>query len=446
LRVRAGAPIAMRSVDILKLAADALATDRVAPDPRVSSLLEALEYAPRGDEIQAPLRDNQARLLGFAAQFEDFFQLDSPFAPGLAFFGGMVSPALAGPSHRGSPSVSVTGRGMTLRNAFEGCVGEAIEYVSQLSREHDAAFDEGWDRARDTLDARTRQELDGWLTSAADPRLQWMNATRLSDGALVALPVDVCLRRPPAQRAFVPPFLMGTGTAAGVSMEAATQHAVLELIERDALGLWWKGGRRGLAVDGERAEFALTIGALRRGRADRETWLLDITTDLAVPCVVAVSCAADGGEFAFGAAARLTLADAARTALLELCQLELALHVVQRKARERGAEALNAADREHLARATTIDAKTCPLLQPIAERGEAAAEPADLTEIVARATKLGVEFHRADITRNPPGVAAVRVVAPTLQLEPSRLVSARLARVIAATGGGDVYNGGARLL
>ena len=228
------------------------------------------------------------------------------------------------------------------------------------------------------------------------PRLQWMNATRLSDGAVVALPVDACLRRPPAQRAMEPPFLLGTGTAAGASLEAATLHATLELIERDALGLWWKGGQRGLAVDGERAEFELTIAALRRGRADRETWLLDITTDLAVPCVVAVSCAADGGEFAFGAAARLTLADAARTALLELCQLELALHVVQRKARERGAEALNAADRQHLARAE-INAKALP---PCCNRSpsdaSAARGPADLAEIVARAqrTRRRVPSHR----------------------------------------------------
>ena len=243
-----------------------------------------------------------------------------------------------------------------------------------------------------------------------------------------------------------PPFLLGTGTAAGASLEAATLHATLELIERDALGLWWKGGQRGLAVDGERAEFELTIGALRRGRADRETWLLDITTDLAVPCVVAVSCAADGGEFAFGAAARLTLADAARTALLELCQLELALHVVQRKARERGAEALNTADRQHLARAATINAKACPLLQPLVQRRGAARGPADLAEIVTRASELGVEIHRIDITREPPGVAAVRLVAPALQLEPSRIVSARLTQVIAATGGGEVYNGGAQLL
>ena len=57
-----------------------------------------------------------------------------------------------------------------------------------------------------------------------------------------------------------------------------------------------------------------TIGALRRGRRERETWLLDITTDLGAPCIVAISCTPQGTEFAFGAAARLTVAEAARVA------------------------------------------------------------------------------------------------------------------------------------
>jgi ribosomal protein S12 methylthiotransferase accessory factor len=57
-----------------------------------------------------------------------------------------------------------------------------------------------------------------------------------------------------------------------------------------------------------------------------------------------------------------------------------------------------------------------------------------------------VEFHRVDITRPQPGIAAVRVVAPTLQLEPSQLVSRRLAQTVAETGGGETYTRGAQLL
>ena len=79
--------------------------------------------------------------------------------------------------------------------------------------------------------------------------------------------------------------------------------------------------------------------------------MLDITTDIGVPCVAAVSCSANGFGFAFGLAARPTLKAAARSAILEMCQLELALAVVEAKRGESGQAALNKRDQGHLRRA-----------------------------------------------------------------------------------------------
>jgi ribosomal protein S12 methylthiotransferase accessory factor len=39
-----------------------------------------------------------------------------------------------------------------------------------------------------------------------------------------------------------------------------------------------------------------------------------------------------------------------------------------------------------------------------------------------------------------------RVIAPSLQIEPSEIVTPRLAEMIARTGGGAVYTGGVALL
>ena len=109
---------------------------------------------------------------------------------------------------------------------------------------------------------------------------------------------------------------------------------------------------------------------LRHGASvQRRTWLLDITTDIGVPCVAAVSCRADGSGFAFGLAARPTLEAAVRSAILEMCQLELADAVVAAKRSERGDDALNAQDRIHLQRAA-INADQCILLQPVAEHAD----------------------------------------------------------------------------
>ena len=83
-----------------------------------------------------------------------------------------------------------------------------------------------------------------------------------------------------------------------------------------------------------------------------------------MPCVVSASCLQDGFGLALGLAARPTLEAAARSAILEMCQLELALAVVEAKCRERGEAALNERDRTHRRRATLINADACLLLQP----------------------------------------------------------------------------------
>jgi ribosomal protein S12 methylthiotransferase accessory factor len=434
--------------DWLGLAADSLERGVAAQDPPAARLLEALDYHSLLSSARKSDRKIEVALLRLAARFDAFFQLDAPYAPGLAFFGGLFSPSVAGPLHATAENVSVTGRGMTLKTAFEGCVGEAVEYISQLERDGEPllVLDESVGLGR--LDANSRRELGRWLEASAKTGqpAEWLPASRLSDGRDVHLPADFCLRRPAARRALDPPFLLGTGAAAGATLEAATLHAVVELVERDALGLWWRGGKRGFAVDAKLSEFDLTIGALRRGRRERETWLLDITTELNAPCIVAISCSPQGTEFAFGAAARPTVAEAARVAVLEVCQLELAYDLVRRKARERGEEALNSADRRHLARASAINAKTCELVRPIAERRAALPGPRNLDELVAHASCLGIEFYRVDLTRPPHAIPAVRVLAPVLQPEPSQILSDRLRAVIEQTGGGDAHTRGAQLL
>src|SRR5262249_26452850 len=147
----------------------------------------------------------------------------------------------------------------------------------------------------------------------------------------------------------------------------AALHGLLELIERDAASLWWHGGKRGRAVPRDvEAAMAALLGELRAGvAAPRRSWLLDITTDTGIPSVAALSCRPDGFGFAFGLAARGTLQAAARSAVLEMCQGELAYAVVEAKRRERGDAALNPKDHTHMQRATTVNANGCALLHPV---------------------------------------------------------------------------------
>jgi ribosomal protein S12 methylthiotransferase accessory factor len=226
------------------------------------------------------------------------------------------------------------------------------------------------------------------------------------------------------------------------------------LIERDAASLWWRGGQRARSIPPQHPAVAMADGLLQKlrrgGAAPRRTWLLDITTDIGVPSVAAVSCRADGSGFAFGLAARPTLEAAVRSATLEMCQGELADVIVAAKRSERGEAALNAQDRIHLQR-SAINADQCRLLQPVAE--QAAHLPIRATEasaifelIVERLNQSGIDTFCIDLTRERFAVPVIRVIAPGLQLEPSDVVTPRLQDMIARTGGGAIYTGGISLI
>jgi ribosomal protein S12 methylthiotransferase accessory factor len=189
----------------------------------------------------------------------------------------------------------------------------------------------------------------------------------------------------------------------------------------------------------------------RRGRQRRRTWLLDITTDIDIPAVAAVSARDDGFGFCFGLGARLTLAEAATAAIFELCQVELGQHVVAAKRRESGETALNDSDRRQLRRGTLVDTRSCALLHPEgAPRPAGPGLPSDpaiaLPLLVERLAASGVTVYRLDLTRAVFGVQVARVLAPTLQMEPCSIAGPRLERTIRETGGGAIHTGGLPLL
>ena len=98
-----------------------------------------------------------------------------------------------------------------------------------------------------------------------------------------------------------------------------------------------------------------------------------------------------------------------------------------------------------------IDADRCPLLQPLPERAEHLAidstDPnAVLRCIIDRLGQFGIETFGLDLTRPRFAIPVARVIAPGLQLEPSEIVTPRLAAMIARTGGGVVHTGNIALI
>lgn len=396
--------------------------------------------------IPGPVERNRARLLIAASHFTRLFSLDCPTAPGLAVFGAEVPLDLLAASP-GLPLAAASGTGVSVLEAFESCAGEGVELLASVETAADRA----------TLrPAPPDAEAVGWLGRVLPPGAapsSWAEMLRLDGPGSLWVPAGLCFRQPLALQEFLPPWPLSIGCAAGPTPEAATLHALLELVERDAAALWWRGGRRGrqVALEDPAAAAALTLlASLRRGVDRRRSWLLDLTTDLGVPVLAAMSTEADGTGFCCGLAARTGRARAAEAAVRELVQMEMAHAVVLAKQRESGDGALNARDRALLTRYRGIDARHCALVQPC---GVAVIQP-DLPEradealiaVIGRIQAQGIPVLARDLTRPEFGVPVMRVLCPGLAVEPGHGIGDRLAACQAESGSGDCHHGGIALL
>jgi ribosomal protein S12 methylthiotransferase accessory factor len=114
------------------------------------------------------------------------------------------------------------------------------------------------------------------------------------------------------------------GNAAGASLEDAIVQGFLELVERDAVALWWYNRTRQPQVDLDAfGEPWVERTRQEYRRLSRHVWALDLTTDLGIPVVVALSRRTWGRrpQVAFGFGAHFDPRVALRRALAEMGQL-----------------------------------------------------------------------------------------------------------------------------
>ena len=414
----------------------------------VTALLSQLEFEP------PPGNDSHlAALFAAAARMSRIFELRSHCAPGLACIGGTADPTSYGMHLAGYPPADVSGRGSTMAQAFRSCVGEAIEYLSLLAWGDESVVEVSRSTCFGGMRGETAAVIEGLLASAglgnAD-RIAAVRMTSIVGGREAFLPAALGHR---SGEPSTSNLVSRTGCAAAPTIEHASLSALLELTARDAAALWWLGGRQPHAVSTEvvasNAVADLVI-KLRAGGTERRTSLLDITTDLGVPCVAAVSINREGRDFACGLAARASLEGATCSALLEMCQMELANHLV-RKLKAGGVNALTPTDRRHKLRFDSIIPETCgslfAALPPVAcDLPLQLDVSGELKWVAGKLEDRLVECFALDLTRPEIGVPCVRAFAPALQPLQAASESQRLARTILETGGCSPYAVGIPLL
>lgn len=234
------------------------------------------------------------------------------------------------------PEVAV-GKGQTKASAIVGCICEAIEryngtYTNQPQlRCRFSEIDQNAIHPHELLKFSERQYNDrkqlnaknGPFNRISEPydnsEIGWTRAQSLTDNSCTYLPSSFCyLSYPISNEVSMCPG-DSNGCASGNSLEEALYYGLLEVIERDAVAIWWYNRikRPLLKVD----PYLLKGFHDAIQEQDRHFFLLDITTDLLIPCFVAVSCKKDGSRVFFGSAAHLNPRLAISRAIGELSQL-----------------------------------------------------------------------------------------------------------------------------
>src|SRR5262249_48370538 len=253
--------------------------------------------------------------------------------------------------------------------------------------------------------------------------IDWSPVWSLTRGAVRYLPTAFCYYDYPQPEERTYCLACSNGNAAGNTLEEAILQGFLELVERDAVALWWYNRVRRPGVDldsfGEPYLGRLRTFLHQRGR---EFWAIDLTTDLGIPVFVSICRRTDGlpEQILLGFGAHLDPRVALLRAVTEMNQM-LSSPLLAPESKELGDQAADPETAHWLPTATTV---TQPSLPPAAVPARTAASfprawADDLTEDIraclALVEQAGLEMLVLDQTRPEVGLPVAKVIVPGLR-------------------------------
>ena len=218
-----------------------------------------------------------------------------------------------------------------------------------------------------------------------------------------------------------------SGCAAGNTLEEAIVHGFLELVEGDARAIWWYNRLQRPEIDiatlGD--SYILDLRA-QLAAAGRRLWLLDITSDLGIPAVIAISCWTEDARerVELGAGAHFDRRIAALRAVSEL-NLRMAIAGMRGSRADPAAE--EAPDRVPLRRqAYLLPHGKAALGRPPFPNFARLDRREQVLACVKTAKRHGLDFLVLDQTRPDVEIPVARVIVPGLRHVHRRFASGRL--------------------
>jgi bacteriocin biosynthesis cyclodehydratase domain-containing protein len=256
-----------------------------------------------------------------------------------------------------------------------------------------------------------------------DAKIEWTPLWSLSVDEPRYLPTSFCYygyRSPDSLFARAD----SNGCAAGSVIEEAVLQGLLELIERDAVALWWYNRLRRPAVALDSVDDAYVAALIcHYGELRRELWVLDITSDFGVPVFAAISRRIDKAEedIIYGFGAHLDPGIALGRALTEMNQ---SLEAVPTSTGPESSRTYRGSQ-DAVRWWRTVATADARYLTPDPEAGSRRLQDfknlasndlhEDILSCKALAAKRGIEVLVLDQTRPDVGFPVVRVVAPGLR-------------------------------
>lgn len=233
------------------------------------------------------------------------------------------------------------------------------------------------------------------------------------------------------------------GTAVAPTFEEAADRAMFELIERDAVAIWWYNRIVRPRIAPARVREACGSGLCEwLDDRRRRFHVIDVTSDIGVPVAAALSYEPDGSLFADGYAAGRTATEAIESAVLEMLQAEVSLGFMLQKA-EHQARTTGVEDQSAFLKAT----RDINLLQEGFMQGAPSDDAPGMTETEYNAERAlagldekGIEIVIGNVTRPDIGVPTARALSPQLRDWRPRFAPGRLYDVPVAMGWLDEPN------
>lgn len=155
-----------------------------------------------------------------------------------------------------------------------------------------------------------------------DKLVEWSPVWSLTQGRYRLLPTDLLYLGRPRERSVA--YADSNGCAAGNSLEEAILQGFLELVERDAVAIWWYNRliRPAVAIESFEDSWLLDLRA-HYDILGRELSVIDLTTDLGIPVFAAISHRTSGKQerIAIGLGCHLDPAIAVQRAVTEAVQM-----------------------------------------------------------------------------------------------------------------------------